>query len=336
MDITAPGHHNLQELKNVSALAWLPHLDGWRGLSVIAVLVGHFAPISAINTGRLGVEMFFCLSGRLMAQLLFVEKRPIPEFLLRRVSRVWPALYIFVFAMIFIFAKNAELRLGAIDVLGSLTFTENYIGIFYHRAPVVDHLWSLAIEEWAYLFLAAVAFTSRKFHFSPMHVLLIVTVTCIGNGILQTIIGGDYYSVYWRTDVRMASITLACIMYLFFHERRIAGYWPIMAITLGFLLNINRVPDPIKYTIGTSLIAFGIATIDQAPPFVLKLMSLPWLRWIGLVSFSLYLWQQPFAKIPDSGPLFIPAVFACAILSFYLIEKPTRRYLNAKISSLKM
>ena len=311
------------------ALGWLPYLDGWRGLSVLAVLLSHFFPIPIINTGRLGVEMFFCLSGRLMAQLLYVEKRPIGDFLFRRVSRVWPALYVFVFCMYFVFASSQILTLGPIDILAALSFTSNYSSIYFHDAPVIDHLWSLAIEEWSYLFLALVAFLSRRFKKDALFFLLAAAMICVINGIWQSSIGKDYYSVYWRTDVRLSSILIPTIAYIFLRGQKVQRLVPIVFIFLGVALSINRVPDPIKYTLGTACLSIGLATIESAAPWLLRVLSWTVLRWIGLISFSLYLWQQPFAKIEGSNPVYLFAVFACAICSFYLIERPMRKKLNA-------
>src|SRR5262249_7449032 len=75
----------------------VPFLDGWRGLAIASLLVGHFAPLpGVVNFGRMGVELFFVLSGRLMAEILFVRRFPIPAFFRRRIARVWPALFVFV------------------------------------------------------------------------------------------------------------------------------------------------------------------------------------------------------------------------------------------------
>ncbi|MER8439084.1 hypothetical protein NKH36_02770 [Mesorhizobium sp. M1312] len=57
---------------DTSSRTRLAHLDGWRGLSIVLVLIGHFFPVPGINLGVMGVEFFFVLSGRLMAEILFV------------------------------------------------------------------------------------------------------------------------------------------------------------------------------------------------------------------------------------------------------------------------
>lgn len=311
--------------------AWLAYLDGWRGLSVLAVLFAHFLPIPLINTGRLGVETFFCLSGRLMAGILFVERYPLDQFIYRRVTRVWPALYAFVLLVAFAFSAPGALQVTGTDIAGALTFTANYTGIYIHRTPVFDHLWSLAVEEWAYLFLALLALAVRRLHWSPIPVLLGAAAACIINGAIQTAIGLDYYAVYWRTDVRLASILLPCALFLLLRGKPVAPWWPVAAAIIGIALNINRVPDPIKYSLGTACLAFAVATIDLSPARIRALLSLTWLRMIGLWSFSLYLWQQPFAKTGGNPLLQLALACTCAILSFYLLENPARRFLNRLI-----
>ncbi|MER9742940.1 acyltransferase family protein [Mesorhizobium sp. M0187] len=62
-----------------NARARLAYLDGWRGLSIALVLIGHFFPVPGINLGVLGVEFFFVLSGRLMGEILFIERFPLKK-----------------------------------------------------------------------------------------------------------------------------------------------------------------------------------------------------------------------------------------------------------------
>ncbi len=314
--------------------AWLTYLDGWRGLSVLAVLIGHFAPLTFINTGRLGVELFFCLSGRLMAGILFVERYPLPAFVLRRVARVWPALWVFVMTMILVAWQSGIAQIPLYHVGGALTFTENYVSIANEHVEVFDHLWSLAVEEWAYLLLAFLALAVRRAGLPIVPLLIGLAVLCIANGIVRSIGGGDYYTVYWRTDVRLASILLPCVAFLLLRGRSVWPWLPVVAAVVGVLLNVNRVPDLIKYTIGTSLLAVAMATIDVAPMWIRNILSLPLLRRIGLWSFSIYLWQQPFAKAGfAAAPVRLILAVLVAITSYYLIENPGRRMLNQLIES---
>ncbi|EIZ81187.1 acyltransferase 3 [Novosphingobium sp. Rr 2-17] len=317
---------------------WLTYLDGWRGFSVLAVLAAHFFPIPIINTGRLGVETFFCLSGRLMAGILFVERYPLDQFIYRRLTRVWPALYAFVLLVALACWQPGPLQVTSIDVLGALTFTANYTGIYLHRSPAFDHLWSLAVEEWAYLLLALLALGCRRFGWWPIPILLTCALLCIANGVAQTMAGLDYYAVYWRTDVRLASILLPCAFFLMLQRKKIPSWLPVFAAIGGIALNINRVPDPIKYSVGTACLAFAMVTIDVSPAQIRTLLSMRWVRQAGLWSFSLYLWQQPFAKAAGLPVINLAMAFACALISFYFIENPARRFLNhlpARIKSAK-
>lgn len=315
---------------------WLGYLDGWRGLSVLAVLAAHFFSIPAINTGRLGVETFFCLSGRLMSGILFIERYPLDQFIYRRVTRVWPALYAFVLLVALAFSQPGPLQVTGGDVVGALTFTANYTGIYLHRSPVFDHLWSLAVEEWAYLFLALIALCCRRFDWRPVPILVAAATFCIVNGLAQTIAGLDYYAVYWRTDVRLASILLPCVFFLVLREKKLTPWLPVAAAIVGVALNINRVPDPIKYSLGTSCLALAISTIDLSPAGIRTALSMRWLRLVGLWSFSLYLWQQPFAKIGGFPMLNIALAFTSALVSFYLLENPARRFLNRLLEKRRL
>ncbi|MDR3508348.1 MAG: acyltransferase [Caulobacteraceae bacterium] len=316
--------------------ARLSYLDGWRGLSILAVLAGHFAPLGVFNTGRLGVEMFFVLSGRLMAELLFVERVPLSAFLRRRIARVWPALFVFVLIMAVVFHGPGALHVPALDVLAALTFTANYVRIHVHNMGVLDHIWSLCVEEWAYLLLAGVALAVRRGIVGPTLALAALALAGVVQGALLSARGLDYYAVYWRTDVRMASILMAGAVFLVLRGERIAAAWPRWApVALGLVgvaLNAAVVPDVIKYSLGTLCLALAVASLDHAPGAILRALSHPVLARIGLWSFSLYLWQHPFFRLIGRAPepVLLAGAVLCALVSFYGIEQPARRWLNAR------
>jgi len=75
------------------------YLDGWRGVAVILLLIGHFMPVPGINLGRVGIDFFFVLSGLLMTRLLFIQKTPLPLFYRRRIARIFPAIIVFMVIM---------------------------------------------------------------------------------------------------------------------------------------------------------------------------------------------------------------------------------------------
>ncbi|MET3826590.1 peptidoglycan/LPS O-acetylase OafA/YrhL [Sphingomonas sp. PvP055] len=306
------------------------YLDGWRGLSILAVLAGHFAQLPIMNFGRFGVEMFFVLSGSLMAQVLFIERQPIGEFFRRRASRIWPAFLLFVVVVATVFHGNQYVSWRTL--LGAFTFTINYLTLYPDQPEVLNHIWSLSIEEWSYVFLALIAIVSQRLKLDPILWLGIIAALATLNGVILSWQGLDYYHVYWRTDVRAATLLDSVVICLLFHRHRLSihPYAPLAAAAVAFALNTNHVPDPIKYSVGPIFLSIALASLGSAPELVRNALSVRPLRLFGLISFSLYLWQQPFVSVVEA-----PAIVrvACAILiatlSYRYVENPLRRYLNS-------
>jgi peptidoglycan/LPS O-acetylase OafA/YrhL len=265
-----------------------------------------------------------------MAELLFINRQPLGYFLKRRVARVWPALYLFVFVMALVFSAPGPHHVGAQKVFGALTYTFNYVHLMSGGTLVLNHLWSLCVEEWAYLFLAILALATRRWDLPAARIILAIAALCAINGLIQSWYGLDYRAVYWRTDVRLASIFVACGLYLVLCKRNVPAYLPIVAGLLGGLLHTYLFPDVVKYTIGTFLLAVSVATIDTAPRLAIRLLSTRVLTLMGLWSYSIYLWQQPFTKVLHAWPLPVKLALtmAAALASFYIVEAPLRRYLK--------
>ena len=143
----------------------MPGLDGLRAVAVLGVLFYH-ADVSWMPGGFLGVDVFFVLSGYLITALLLAEFRnrqeiSLKQFYLRRARRLLPALFLVLgavslFAVIFLPEEITKLR-G--DVIAALGYATNWYQIFHHqsyfdavgRPPMLQHLWSLAVEEQFYL-----------------------------------------------------------------------------------------------------------------------------------------------------------------------------------------
>ncbi|PXA96481.1 acyltransferase [Caulobacter sp. D5] len=315
----------------------LQHLDGWRGLAILSVLVGHFVTTKWLNLGRFGVELFFVLSGRLMAEILFVKQVPLASFFPRRISRVYPALLVFCTIMFLaaplLNGQGPDLK----QYLSAITFTANYAQGLVGRSPALDHIWSLCVEEHMYVLLGLVALWSRSRDGEVP-----VATICFGlalaamvNGLLQTLAGGGYNEVYWRSDVRGASILLAAAFYLKLREEPtglLASPWAALVLgALGLVFSFDKVPDPVKYSLGTACVALSLCLAHRLPAVLLNLLQHPILIRTGLYSYSLYLWQQPFYKAGHNAVsklALLPIAIVVALVSFYLIEQPARRFLN--------
>ncbi|WP_172125307.1 acyltransferase [Devosia sp. 919] len=315
----------------------LLYLDGWRGISIALVLMGHFTPVRGINLGLLGVEFFFVLSGRLMAEILFIERYPLKKFFKRRFSRIYPALLVYVLiSMVALSGTLIAFKWKA--ALTALTFTYNYAGAFVTRAGALDHVWSLSVEEHSYVFLAIMSLVFVRNSRGLMLAVLASAALALMNGAASWAVMSDPMTrVYWRTDVHIASILLSVLLCLI----KAGGYYPrilqhplisvfaAMGATAAFL---DAAPMPLHYVLGTALLAIAVNSIDYSAKAILSALSTAPMVTLGLWSYSLYLWQQPFFQfryhIDGSPVLCLAGAFACAIASYYLVEKPSRSWLN--------
>jgi peptidoglycan/LPS O-acetylase OafA/YrhL len=148
----------------------LPGLDGLRAIAVLAVVLYHL-DVSWMPGGFLGVDVFFVLSGFLITTLVVEEiertgRLGLRDFYLRRARRLLPALLVLLavlslLSLLVLPEERAELRR---DVVAALLYVSNWSYVFTEqsyfeavgRPPLLQHLWSLAVEEQFYLLWPAV------------------------------------------------------------------------------------------------------------------------------------------------------------------------------------
>src|ERR1044071_1561851 len=83
-----------------ATLQHLDYLDGWRGLAITFLLIGHFFRVPGMGFAVMGVALFFVLSGYLMGQLLFIKNTALDVFYRRRIARIIPAHLFFIACVI--------------------------------------------------------------------------------------------------------------------------------------------------------------------------------------------------------------------------------------------
>jgi peptidoglycan/LPS O-acetylase OafA/YrhL len=182
----------------------LPALDGLRAIAVAAVIIFHFAP-DRLPGGFLGVDVFFVVSGFLIARLLIVEvgrsgRVSCPAFWARRARRLLPA----VATMTIVVLIAASVKFSAVELhdlraqaLGTLFYVANWVFIFQKNSYFASvgrpspflHMWSLAIEEQFYLVLPVIFFLLRR-HVTrrPMLTAAIAFLGAIGSTIWMAIL----------------------------------------------------------------------------------------------------------------------------------------------------
>ena len=322
------------------ATTHLPYLDGWRGLAILLLLIGHFFPVPGINLGTAGVNLFFVLSGLLMARILFVDAVPIPIFYKRRIARIFPPVFAF-FAIIVVAYLTLGMPLSWSEVGTAAAFVNNYFpGKPGAAVMPFGHIWSLCVEEHSYVLLSIAAIAVRAGWVNAKLALgaLALITAAIGTTYWLTYTGVRLeFDLWMHSEVSAFGILLSGLLLLHLGEGKNTRL-PLLLIPalMGFGLAMHwwSIPAPVRTFVGVGAFALAVNLLHRAPAMLHAALSFAPLRQLGLWSFSIYLWQQPFYLAIHRADMPRPLALGCAVLagvaSFDLIEKPARAYLNRK------
>ena len=309
---------------------YIPALDGLCALAVIAVVIYHMNA-TALQSGLLGVTIFFVLSGYLITGLLIREwsttkKINLPQFWLRRVRRLFPAIVFVLLGTIVltgVFAPDMLTKLRN-DIVAALLFFTNWWYIFqdvsYFEAmgapSPVTHFWSLAIEEQFYLIwppLLLLLFSKRV---KKRHIQLGLLVAAIASAAAMAILyspQADPSRVYYGTDTRAFSLLIGAFLAFEFPPARVNGHGrqgftardrkialgvgsAALAGILAMMVAVNGY-SPFLYYGGIALLSLLtgalIITLADGRSLLARFFALRPLVWIGKLSYSIYLWHYP-------------------------------------------
>ena len=324
----------------------LPSLDGMRAISILLVVtfhlfgenLGRFAII-----GNLGVRIFFVISGYLITHLLLKELTStggidLKRFYKRRALRIFPAFYTFLLAMVMAWALG-WIPARATDYIRGATYVINYFP-GATQTVYVRHLWSLAVEEQFYLIWpATLMLLGRKWGIAAAGSILIVSPLCrvvyyLFIPSIEPVINSRFETV---ADALATGCVLAAVLgTLSTHEvlRRLLyskAFLLVPALLLAVAV-LGSAHPRFYYGAGITVINVGIALciarwVTQSSDVAGKLLNLPPLRVLGVLSYSVYLWQQPFFMENGASRLqHLPWSVVCVVLfsccSFFLIEQP--------------
>jgi peptidoglycan/LPS O-acetylase OafA/YrhL len=342
----------------------IPSLDGLRAISIATVVFGHMLgtrgffgrDLVTSDLANLGVRVFFVVSGFLITSLLLAEiektgRVSLRDFYVRRVFRIFPAFYAYL-AVLAVAALLVPIPVRPRDLLFAATYTTNYV---VDRSWYTGHLWSLSVEEQFYLLwpaallllpAATAAEKRRKAAFTALAVILLAPFARAGTYVLlpdlRDLVDSAFHTV---ADAIAFGCLLACVHSAVRQGQGVAGFstyvrflgsrW-FFVVPLAILV-INRFAAHIGffYAVGTSLLNLLIAvTVDRAVRFpdtwMGRVLNAGPLRYVGLISYSIYLWQQPFLNrasdaFPNRFPQNLVLATICALLSYYLVEQPMLR-----------
>lgn len=333
---------------------YLPTLDGWRAIAIVMVIIAHGTgvllrffrldpeaggPIPVY--GAMGVDIFFGISGFLICSRLIEERRlkgsiSLRSFYIRRAFRIFPA-YFAVLGFLALMSASGLFHVGRWELLSGVFFFANYLppslGGWY-----TGHFWSLAVEEHFYLLWPSVMFLSP-----PRLALRLALGGALWIGLWRTaashipglIAAGPSAGFFGRTDIRLDALLFGCLFALLVDQyRETVQKYATTGVTVGLaMLFVGCIVGKPYFAMtwqGILIAAIIASTVLNPMGMISRILEWPALTVIGRLSYSLYLWQQIF--LPPLGrralpliqdfPLCLAAIAACALLSYYLIERP--------------
>jgi len=342
-----------------------PDIEGLRAIAVLAVLAYH-ARIPGISGGYIGVDVFFVVSGFLISGLIVRELQAtgtvdLATFYARRARRLLPAALVVIAATVIASAiVLPPLRVGDVAIDGAASAL--YVGNIRYAAQATDylqaeldpspllHFWSLGVEEqfylvWPALLLLVAGRGIRTDGTAMRRIAIVVGLVAVGSLAMSMVLT--------PTDAPLAFFILP------------TRAWEL-AVGAGLVLaaaSLKRLPTPMASAFvlaGLGAIAIAAVAYDLTTPFpgtaailpvtgaaliiaggmrtphgpLSRLLSIAPMRFIGGISYSLYLWHWPLLVLPAAAfgmPLpgvarlaLVAATFVLATASKRWIEDPIR------------
>jgi len=343
----------------------IPSLDGIRAASFFVVFAAH-SGLQRIVPAHFGLTLFFFLSGYLITTLLRMEHEKtggvsIRQFYLRRVLRIFPPFYL-VLALTGALTALGLLgsTLTARAVIAQVSHLTNYYiirhGWWEGMPPGTSVYWSLAVEEHFYLGFPLLFVLLRRTLRSNVRIAMVLL------GICALILAWRFTLVfalhsardrtYIATDARVDSILFGCVLALWHNpvldrtisDRSLARTWlplGIAAVLLSVTVRQPAFDQTLRYTLQSAgLFPFFVAAVRWHDRGVFRIFSLRPLKYVGMLSYSLYLlhftalWALELHTswpTPVRGAVALAIIIGASTVIYHLIEKPCGR-LRKKLS----
>ena len=351
----------------LAATRRLPSLDGWRALCIISVLGAHCRKSDAfpkeldrlfwwLFDGGLGVRCFFLISGFLITWLLLKEatacgKIDLKSFYYRRFLRIFPVYGAFLLVL-FILQSMTSYRQDMYIWLGNWTFTTN----FSSENPWPSaHLWSLAVEEQFYLLWPGLlgfcvsAGSVRKVYVFLILAIVIAPVWRVVSflklfpaGLAPLFSASSFFN--YCDSLAIGCVAAFAFMRLHGKVESFVFHHPLRLSVIGVLLlclpkalgqfnSLNIVIIPLRDTAqALGLVVLVLQSLFMPGVARYRLLNHPWVMHVGVLSYSLYIWQQLFCSPASefgltavwwmSFPGWLVPAFSMGILSYHCFERP--------------
>ena len=344
-----------KQTRQITVGKYRPEIDGLRAFAVVAVIINHFNK-EVLPGGYLGVDIFFVISGYVITSSLFGKpskdfKDFIGGFYERRIKRLVPALSVFVLITsiaICLFNPNPglSLRAGLTSLFGlsNLYLLKQSTNYFAQSTElnVFTHTWSLGVEEQFYMvfpFLIWFSGFGRQTTNGARNLFLAVGALTIASltGFLH-LYPTNQPAAYFLMSSRFWEMAAGCLIFIGFQKRTSIEQFlekvpPLILIAL--IIGVMYLPISMASTSTIAVVALSsilIASLkEQTTAF--SIFTQPRVVYIGLISYSLYLWHWGVLSISRwtigvhwwSVPFQVALMLGLAVTSYRWIETPLRK-----------
>tara|TARA_B100001093_G_scaffold160954_2_gene153384 strand:+ start:1180 stop:3222 length:2043 start_codon:yes stop_codon:yes gene_type:complete len=332
-----------------------PEIDGLRAFAVVAVIINHFNK-GILPGGYLGVDIFFVISGYVITSSLFGRpskdfKDFISGFYERRIKRLVPALSVFalitsIAICLFNQSPGLSLKTGITSLFGLsnlylLKQSTDYFALST-ELNVFTHTWSLGVEEQFYIlfpFLIWFSGFGRQTKNGARNLFLAVGALTIASlvGFLY-LYPTNQSAAYFLMPSRFWEMASGCLIFIGFQkrasvERLLEKVPPLLVVAL--IVGVMFLP--MSLAAGSTIAVVALSSIliaslkKQTAAF--KVFTYPKVVYLGLISYSLYLWHWGVLSISRwtigihwwSVPFQVALMLGLAVASYRWIETPLRK-----------
>ncbi len=328
-------------------------LDGWRAIAILSVILFHdrehrfwvFSTHFVHIVGWAGVNLFFAISGLLICSRLLEEERihgaiSLSGFYVRRFFRIFPAAWLYL-AVMAILGAIRMIPFSAPPEIAALLMVSNYYSVLNPGSSggsFMAHFWTLSVEEHFYLILPALlVFVQRR-----VRVLTILSIVSFAWFVVFAKLKGSGPNLWWAgTDLQIHALLIAALLAVLLSEpenrqraARLLQPWIFIPVAAVVLVVVAYTGAVARRTALVNLCFPLVVASTMLHPESLACTVLEWrpLKYIGRLSYGLYLWQQLFFIKMDGLPWplnvlqqfpydYISAAL-CTMASYYLLEKP--------------
>lgn len=337
----------IEEIPAVLDQKIFPSLNGLRAISILMVVIYHlvikyqFSLESIYFLGSLGVNIFFVISGFLITTLCIKEKvitgnLSLKNFYIRRALRILPVAYLYIFTIV-VLNYFFNLNIASTSVVAAMLFVTNisFLSKKFSFDWDLAHYWTLSTEEQYYIFFPGIL--KKNFGAYVAVVLLICLglpiiihlkpyISLLNEGVIESIL---------RYLLKFQGIATGCLFsILMFKGYFNFGRWQLLltvvSIYMIFHLDFNAESN-LRHSFSNlaTFIFIGIIVVNNiryTDNILYKFLNLKVLNLIGLLSYSIYIWQQLFLSNDPNFPLSkypVNLIFVLVVpcLSYFFYER---------------